>query len=148
MCTRTVNWSDQLSYWCSGTLIFLECSSMLNTAPVTNTFLTYTWRSKCLFLWWFFFFYILTKFLFYRLFDNALMRTYSLCGDKKSFNEMKICGVIANKRILFIERFFLLSQKMNRVSCLPFPLYITNHKRIKFLKTFRNLHKILVIEMC
>ena len=39
----TVNESEQLSYWCSGTLTFLECSSMLNAAPVTNAFLSYTW---------------------------------------------------------------------------------------------------------
>ena len=59
---RTVNGSEQLSYWCPGTLNFLECSSMLNAAPVTNAFLSYTWLSKC-----FFFLhpdYIVIRFLF------------------------------------------------------------------------------------
>ena len=42
MCARTVNGSEQLSYCCSGTFIFLECSSVLNDAtPVTNAFLSY-----------------------------------------------------------------------------------------------------------
>ena len=41
MCARFVNGSEQLSYRCSGTMIFPECSSMLYTAPVTNTFLCY-----------------------------------------------------------------------------------------------------------
>ena len=39
---RTVNGSEQLSYRCPGTLIFLERSSMLNVAHVTNAFLSYT----------------------------------------------------------------------------------------------------------
>ena len=123
MCTRTVNGSKQLSYWYSVTLIFLECSSMLNAASVINAFLSYTWLSKWFFSDFFFFFYILTTFLFYRLFDNVLMKTYSLCGrcgDKKAFKETKICGVIVSKWFLFMLKFFLLSQKMNRVSYLPF----------------------------
>ena len=48
---------------------------------------------------------LLTTFLFFRLFDNALMKTYSLYGcrgGKKSFQETKICGVIFSKWILFI----------------------------------------------
>ena len=49
VCARTVNGSEQLSYWCSGTLIFVECSSMLNVAPVANAFLSYTWLGKCFF---------------------------------------------------------------------------------------------------
>ena len=39
-----------------------------------------------------FFFYILTTFLFYRLSDNVLIKTYLLCGrcgDKKAFKENK-----------------------------------------------------------
>ena len=86
--------------------------------------------------------YILTKFLFYRLSDNILMKRYSLCvhrGDKKAFKETKIYGVIASRWILFIWRFFLLSQKMNWVSYLPFPLYITNHKNIYMYIYFDNL---------
>ena len=38
--------------------------------------------------------HILTKFLFYRLFDNVLMKTYSLFsrrGDKKTFLKTQIC---------------------------------------------------------
>ena len=38
-------------------------------------------------------------------FDNVLMKTYFLCGrrgDKKAFQEAKICGVIVSKLILFI----------------------------------------------
>ena len=38
MWAKTVNGSEQLSYWYLGTLIFLECSSMLNAASVTNAF--------------------------------------------------------------------------------------------------------------
>ena len=106
MCARTVNGSAKLSYLCSDTLIFLECSSILNAAHVTNAFVSYTWLSECFFLM--FSFYALTTFLFYRLFDNVLMKMYSLCGryrDKKVFKETKICGVIASS--------FLQSQKMN-----------------------------------
>ena len=39
---KDCKWSEQLSYWWPGTLIFLEYSSMLNDAPVTNAFLSYT----------------------------------------------------------------------------------------------------------
>ena len=48
----------------------------------------------------FFFFYILTTFLFYRLFDDVLIKKYSLCGrcgERKAFKETKICGVIASE---------------------------------------------------
>ena len=113
MCARTVNGSAKLSYLCSDTLIFLECSSILNAAHVTNAFVSYTWLRECFFLM--FSFYALTTFLFYRLFDNVLMKMYSLCGryrDKKVFKETKICGVIASS--------FLQSQKMNWVLYLPF----------------------------
>ena len=51
-----------------------------------------------------FFFYILTT-VFYRLFDNVLMTTYSLFGrrgDKTAFEETKICVVVASKLILFV----------------------------------------------
>ena len=83
MRTRAVNGSEQLS----GTLIFLGCGPLLNAAPVTNAFL----KSDVSF------FYILTTFLFYKLLDNVLMKTYPLCGrrgDKKTFKETKISGVI------------------------------------------------------
>ena len=96
MCVRTVNGSEQLSYWCSSTLIFLECSSMLNAA---NAFLSYTWLAKCFFP---IFFYIQTIFLFCRLFDNVLMKTYGCRNHKEAFKETKICGGIAKKWILFI----------------------------------------------
>ena len=79
--------------------IFLECSSMLNAAPVTNAFLSYTLLSKCFFLM-FFFFYFLTTFLFYMLFDNVFMKTHSLCdccGNKKVFKDTKMCRVIVSK---------------------------------------------------
>ena len=69
---------------------------------------------------------LLTTFLFFRLFDNALMKAYSLYGrggGKKSFKETKICGVIVSKWILFIWRFFLLSEKMNWVSSISFLHY-------------------------
>ena len=65
-------------------------------------------------------------FLFFRLFDKALMKAYSLYGlrrGKKSFKETKICEVIVSKWILFIWRFFLLSQKMNWVSSISFLHY-------------------------
>ena len=42
MCVRSVNGSEQLSYWCSDTFIFLEFSSLLNVIPVSNSFLSYT----------------------------------------------------------------------------------------------------------
>ena len=125
MCVRTVNGFDELSHQCSHTLIFLECSSMLNVAPVTNAFLNYTWLRKCFFS---VFSYILTTLLFYRLFDNASMKTYPLCGrrgDKKAFKKTKICGVIASRWVLW--RFFLLSQKKNQESIFHFlfTLWIT-----------------------
>ena len=41
---------------------------------------------------------LLTTFLFFRLFDNALMKALnSRRGGKKSFKETKICGVIVSK---------------------------------------------------
>ena len=124
----------------SGTLIFLECNFMLNATPVTHSFLSYTWLSNVSTSWLHLCF----------LFDNVLMKKYSLCdrcGDKKAFKETKLCGVIASKWILFIERFFLLSQKMNWVPYLPFSFYITNHKCINNLKTFRNLDNKFSIEI-
>ena len=126
-------------------MIFHECSSMLNAAPVPNALLSYTWPSKCFFLM--FFFYILTTFLFYRLFDNVLMKMYSLCGrcgEKKTFKETKICGVIVSKWILFIESFYFAEPK--NISYLPFPFYITNYKTIKLLKTFWKLDNKFTIE--
>ena len=105
MCARTVNVSKPLFYWCSDILTLLECSSTFNAAPVINAFLSYTWLSKCFFSH-VFHFYILTTFLFYRLFDNVLMKMYSLCGrrgDKKAFKEAKMCGVIASKWIYLFK---------------------------------------------
>ena len=69
---------------------------------------------------------LLTTFVFFRLFDNALMKAYYLYGrrgGKKSFKETKICGVIVSKWLLFIWRFFLLSQKMNWVPFISFLHY-------------------------
>ena len=69
---------------------------------------------------------LLTTFLFCKLFDNALMKLYSLYGCRggnKFFKETKICGVIVSKWILFIWTFFLLSQKMNWVSSISFLHY-------------------------
>ena len=41
---------------------------------------------------------LLTTFLFFRLFDNALMKALNgRRGGKKSFKETKICGVIVSK---------------------------------------------------
>ena len=58
MCARAVNGSEQLSYWYSDTFTFLECSSVLNTTPVTNAFL------NCILLSMFFFSdYVLGKHL-------------------------------------------------------------------------------------
>ena len=51
ICARTVNGSEQLSL---SYIDFFKCSSMLNTAPVTNAFLSYTGLSKCFFLKLFF----------------------------------------------------------------------------------------------
>ena len=128
MRVRIVNGSEQLSYWYSGTLIFLECSSVLNAAPVTNAFWSYTGFSKCFFFLMFLFFI-----LFYRLSDKVLMKTYSLCGlcgDKKAFKEKKICGAIASKWILFIWSFFLLSQKLNILSSISFLHYESQNNKI------------------
>ena len=145
---RTVNGSEQLSYWCPGILIFLECSSMLNAASVTNAFLSHTWLSKCFFFLSFlcFSFYMLT----YIFILKVIMKRNSFCGrygDKKALKETEICGVIASKWILFIQRLFMFRQKMNWVSYLPFPFHIMNHKKIKFLKTFWNLVNNFAIEM-
>ena len=128
MCARDVNGSKQLYYWCSGTLIFLDCSSMLNAATVTNAFLSYNWLSKCFFS--VFFFYILTTFLFYRLFDNVLMKTYSLCGrcdDKKAFKETKTRGIIVLKYFVYLK--FLFAEQKYELSILSsISFFITNHK--------------------
>ena len=72
---------------------------MLDAAPATMLFLSYTRLSKC-FSFSDVFFYILTILLIYRLFDNVLMKTYSLSGcrgDKKALKETKISGLIASK---------------------------------------------------
>ena len=89
-----------------------------------------------------------TAFKFFRLFDNALVKAYSLYGrrgGKKSFKETKICGVIVSKWVLFIWRFFLLSQKMNWVSSISF-LHYESLKKNK-LKTYWNLDNKFVFEM-
>ena len=81
---------------------------------------------------------LLTIFLFFRLFDNALMKAYSLYGrggGKKSFKETKICGVIVSKWILFIWTFFSLSQKMNRVSSISFLHYKSKKKKKRWKRT-------------
>ena len=39
---KDVNESEQISYWCSGTFIFLEFSSVLNVTPVTGAVLNCT----------------------------------------------------------------------------------------------------------
>ena len=49
ICSRTVNGSEQFSYWCSGTFIFFECRSVLNTTPLTNVFLSCTLLSMLVF---------------------------------------------------------------------------------------------------
>ena len=77
----------------------------------------------------------LTIFLFFRLFDNALMKAYSLygrCSGKKSFKETEICGVIVSKWILLIWRFFLLSQIMNWVSSISHLHYESKKKKKKY----------------
>ena len=77
------------------------------------------------------------------------MKTYSLygcSGDKKAFKGTKMFGVIALKSILVFKG-FMLSHKMNWVTYLPFPFYITNHKKIKFLKTLSNLDNKAATEM-
>ena len=92
----------------------------------------------------------LTISLFFRLFDNVLIKTYFLYdrfGSKKSSKKTKICGVIVSKWVLFLLRFFLLSQKMNWISYLPFTFYITNHNKNFFLETFYNLDNKPVFEM-
>ena len=40
MCKESIppNGSKQISNWCLGKLIFLECTSVLNAIPVTNVF--------------------------------------------------------------------------------------------------------------
>ena len=73
---------------------------------------------------------LLTTFLFFRLFDNALMKALNgRRGGKKSFKKTKICGVIVSKWILFIWRFFLLGQKMNWISSFSFVHYESWKKR-------------------
>ena len=47
---KCVNGLEQLSYWYSGTFIFLECRSVLNAIPVANAFLSCTLLSICFFL--------------------------------------------------------------------------------------------------
>ena len=64
---------------------------------------SYNGLSKCLFSD--FFLHPDYIFLFYRLFDNVLMKRCSLCGrrgNKKAFKNRKICEVTASKWILFI----------------------------------------------
>ena len=75
---------------------------MFNAATVTNAFLIKRNVSilELVNVFFCFFFYILMIFSFFRLSENVLMKTYSLCsrrGDKKAFKEKKICGVIASK---------------------------------------------------
>ena len=77
-------------------------------------------------IWWHRLIFSCATFLFYRLFDNVLMKTFSLCGprgEKNAIKETKTCGGIASKWILFILRFFLLWKKMNWVSSISFLHY-------------------------
>ena len=124
MRVRIVNGSEQLSYWYSGTLIFLECSSVLNAAPVTNAFWSYTGFSKCFFFWCFFSSSYFTGYLIKYWWKRTP------CGDKKAFKEKKICGAIASKWILFIWSFFLLSQKLNILSSISFLHYESQSNKI------------------
>ena len=78
------------------------------------------------------------------------METYTLYGrrgGKNSLKEAKICEAIVSKRILFILRLFMLSQKRNWASYFPFPFYIMNYK-IVFLETFWNLDNEFAFEIC
>ena len=145
MCARTINGSQQLSYWCSGTLIFFECSFMLNVAPVTNAFLSNTWLNKY-FFWCFF--YILTIFLFYSLFDNVYI-TYSLCGliYKEGFKEIKICGVIGVSEFCLFKGSFWWAKKWIRYLIFHFLFTLRFTKKIKFLETFWNLDNKFAMEM-
>ena len=83
---------------------------------------------------------LLTAFLFFRLFDNALMKAYSLCGhcsSKKSSKETKICGVILSKWILFIWRFFFVEPK-NELSIFHF-LFTLRIIKVKKKKKIENV---------
>ena len=109
-----------------------------------------SWLDCCFFL---FLSYTLFTFLFYMLFDNVLMKTYSFCGgrgDKKGSKETKIYGVKASKWVLLVYLlvFFFFAEPKNELSILSsisFLLY--ESQKIKFLKTFCNLHNTFTIEM-
>ena len=62
------------------------------------------------------------------------MKTYSLCGrrdDKKAFKEMKICGVIASKSILFIKVIFAEPKsKLSILSSISFSHYESQKNKI------------------
>ena len=102
VCARTINGSKQFSYWCSGTFIFLECSSMLNASPVTNVFLGYTWLGRSFFSEVFF----STSWLDFSFTGYLIMywwkRTPCVVAVVIRKPLRKICGVIASKWILFI----------------------------------------------
>ena len=49
LCAKSANRFEQLSYWYSGTFIFLKYGSVLNVTPVTNAFLSCTLLSVCFF---------------------------------------------------------------------------------------------------
>ena len=114
MCARTVNGSEQLSYWCSRTLTFLDWSSMLHAAHVTNAFLSYTGLTKCFFSDVFF-----TSWLHFYFTGSLIMYWWKRTP----------CVAVYLK--------VLLSQKMNWVSSISF--LHSESKKIKFLKTFWNL---------
>ena len=73
-------------------------------------------------IWWHRLIFSCATFLFYRLFDNVLMKTFSLCGprgEKNAIKETKTCGGIASKWIFFYFKVLFALEK-NELSIFHF----------------------------
>ena len=71
---------------------------------------------------------------------NCLWKTYFMCLLLSDCTNTAVNGLTTSyilTKILFCRLFeFCWAKKLNWVSYLPFPFYIINHKKMRFLKTF------------
>ena len=92
----------------------------------------------------------LTIFLSFRLFDNALIKIYSLYGrgsDKITFKKIKICGVIVSKSILLMKTKGPFVELKNELIILSFIFFL--HYGSQKSKIFKNvLENVLRQQIC
>ena len=145
MCARTVSGSEHVYYWCSGALIFLKYTSVLNVAPLPNTFLSYTWLSKYFFLHPDYIFYFTVYLMIWCIDENILMCwswwQKSLQGNEDMWSNSEYVNFVYLKVLLADPK-----NELRILSSISFLHY--KSQKIEFLKTLSNLDNKLAIEMC